>query len=63
MQVAQHASLELGKGVTVLATAVQAPLAGNYCPGGGGSPFAACPPGFFCPGPGELRLCPAVRKP
>ncbi|KAL4536815.1 hypothetical protein Ndes2526A_g06320 [Nannochloris sp. 'desiccata'] len=33
-------------------------FAGNQCPGNSSTPTDACPPGFYCPSPGQAETCP-----
>lgn len=62
MQLAVQPNLEVSKGETVLAAALKGPLNGNFCPGGSSRPFAGCPPGFYCPNPGQRFQCPSVSN-
>jgi len=34
-------------------------FAGNQCPANSSTPTDACPPGFYCPSPGQVETCPA----
>jgi ABC-type multidrug transport system ATPase subunit len=34
-------------------------FAGNQCPANSSTPTDACPPGFYCPSPGEAITCPS----